>query len=147
MNYVTYGVVPSFYAAPQFKVTNEMPYPPPAYRRPAHWAQLHAGIQYIVPVWERNALIWLSCGVPVREIADGNRVSAPEVRAAIARVERTLATWEREQDSYATRYPIREPTSLLPDGAGERDRTRDGSSAPHTGWQRHGHRVGRMESG
>jgi hypothetical protein len=118
-----YGVYVSL--APPIPIeTNDLPYPPPAYRRPCHWAQLHAGIQHIIPVWERNALIWQSCGYRVQDIAKVTHHTAPEVRAAIARVTRTLATWEREQDRHATRYPLREPGALWPDGARERDASR-----------------------
>lgn len=142
-----YGVAPSFVDPPQFAITDEMPYPPPAYRRPCHWAQLHAGIQYIIPIWERNALIWYSRGIGIDLLSDAYGKTAYEVRTAIHRVERTLATWEREQDPSATRYVMREPASLWPDGARERDRVRDTSSgtapgSPHRWVPMRGKHVG-----
>lgn len=124
-----YGVAPSFVDPPQFKVTNEMPYPPAAFRRPCHWAQLHAGIEHITPVWERNALIWRSRGLSVREIADGTGRTAPEVRAAIGRVERALVTWEREREWRTRNYPLQEPTSMLPGGASQKE----SKHIPHAG--------------
>jgi hypothetical protein len=102
-------------------VEDQLPYPPVAERRPCHWAQLHAGIQHIVPKWERDALIWRSRGITIYELSLFYGKEPSEIRAAIARVERTLVTWEREQDRAARRYPLREPAALWPDGARERD--------------------------
>lgn len=143
----TFGVVPSLvpYVPFEFK-DGELPMPPVAFRRPCHWAMLHAGIQHIVPAWERNALILRANGWSIEHISDFYGRGAYETRTAIHRVERTLITWEREQDRHARRYALREPASLMPDGFGPRDRMGTDSPPRTSGVSRTGHRPGHMES-
>lgn len=106
-----------------------LPFGPFRRRTPAEWAQLHAGIERIFPEWERDCAILMARGFGMGQnlstLADLAGKTEDEVANAIARVSRTLATWERNASKWANRYVAIEPQSALPDGASERDQYRE----------------------
>ncbi len=95
-------------------------------RNKSEWAQLHSGIEFIVPEWERDCAILMArggwtagalaivCGKTEFQVAD-----------ALGRVARTLATWERNACKWSTRYVAMEPQACASDGASERDQRRE----------------------
>lgn len=86
-----------------------LPYGPRSERTPAEWAQLHSGIEFIAPSWERDAMIFKSQGMLMWEIASITGHTEAEVERALGRVARTLTSWERNACKWATRYVAREP--------------------------------------
>jgi hypothetical protein len=110
----------------------ELSFGPIRKRTPAEYAQLHAGIEFIMPEWERDCAILMArgfgMGFDVSVLAEIAGKPEYEVRAALGRVSRTLATWERNASKWANRYVAVEPQSALPDGASERDQYRERSN-------------------
>jgi hypothetical protein len=98
-------------------------------RSAAEYAQLHAGIEFILPEWERDCAILMARGFgivwDVTSIAVLADKTEDQVRDALARVSRTLATWERNACKWSTRYVAVEPMSIASDGASERDQRRE----------------------
>jgi transposase len=89
-------------------------------RRPAHWALLHAGAEFL-PVRDRK-IIWRKAdGLSVAQIAKEMGVSELDIQNSLARSARTLAIWERGATRWATRYVAREPMAQAPGAMPERD--------------------------
>jgi hypothetical protein len=109
-----------------------LPFGPIRKRTPAEYAQLHSGIEFIFPEWERDCAILMArgfgMGFDVRVLAQLAEKEEYEVTLALARVSRTLATWERNASKWANRYVAVEPQSANPDGASERDQYRERSN-------------------
>lgn len=107
--------------------------PFPRKRTPAEVAQIHAGIEFIKPEWERDCAILMArwfgvIGSPaenIEKLCQLAEKSEYEVRAALSRVSRTLCTWERSASKWGYRYVAIEPQSAFPDGANQRDQSRE----------------------
>ncbi len=106
-----------------------LPFGPMRRRTPAEWAQIHAGIEFIHPEWERDCAILMARGYgmlwDITSLAHLARKTEDEVQAAIMRVSRTLATWERNACKWSTKYVAIEPQSRASDGASEQDQRRE----------------------
>lgn len=111
---------------------SSLPFGPLRRRSPAEYAQLHSGIEFITPEWERDVAILMARGFGIQYDVTSLAVMAgrteTEVRDALARVCRTLATWERNASKYASRYVAIEPTAGFADGSSERDQRRERSN-------------------
>lgn len=97
---------------------------------PAEWAQLHAGIEFIEPVHERDMMILSARGWSIRGLASLAEVDELIVVNALGRVARTLATWERNACKWSTRFVAVEPWSE--DGRGWRPGDAKTPSAANT---------------
>jgi len=95
------------------------------FRTRAEWAQLHSGIEFIQPEWERDCAILMARGWTMERLCDASGKTDWEIEAALARVSRTLATWERNACKWSTRYVAVEPQACASDGASERDQHRE----------------------
>lgn len=105
---------------------SSLPFGPITGRSRSEWVQLHSGIEFIQPEWERYCVILLARGdwtIGALAIVAGRTEN--EVADAVGRVTRTLATWERNACKWSTRYVAREPMALANDGASERDQRRE----------------------
>jgi hypothetical protein len=87
-------------------------------RTPAEWAQLHAGIDFIMPDRDREMMQLKAMGATVEQLSSRFGMAALEVDRAIARTARTLATWERNACKWSTRFVACEP--MAETGAGWR---------------------------
>jgi hypothetical protein len=97
-----------------------------ASRTKAEWAQLHSGIEFIQPEWERDcAILMARGGWTIALLAGVVDKDEYEIEVALGRVTRTLATWERNACKWSTRYVAVEPQACAPDGASERDQRRE----------------------
>ncbi len=102
-------------------------------RRPAAWASLHAGEEFL-PELDRDVLFSRQLGMPVELIGDALGLDPLEVERNLARTCRTLATWERNACKWANRYVAIEPN--VAEYGDTRERTsqrRPGTQAPLTG--------------
>lgn len=92
-------------------------------RRPAQWALLHAGIEFI-PKRDRE-IMWLRAeGYSIESLAEAQGLSDIEIERSLARTARTLAMWERNACKWATRYVAREPMAQAPGAMPETDARR-----------------------
>jgi hypothetical protein len=109
-----------------------LPFGPIRKRTPAEYAQLHAGIEFITPEWERDCAILMArgfgMGCDLAFLAELAGKTEYEVQQGLARVARTLATWERNASKWANKYVAIEPSAAFPDGASERDQQRERSN-------------------
>ena len=97
-----------------------------ASRTRAEYAQLHSGVEFIQPEWERDcAILMARGGWTVALLAELAGKTEDEVEVALGRVARTLATWERNACKWSTRYVAVEPQACASDGASERDQRRE----------------------
>ena len=92
-------------------------------RRPAQWALLHAGIEFI-PKRDREIMWMRAEGHSVETIAHAKGLSDLEVERSLTRTARTLAAWERNACKWATRYVAREPMAQAPGAMPESDTRR-----------------------
>jgi hypothetical protein len=110
-----------------------LPFGPLGVRRSAaEYALFHAGIEFVSPEWERDCVILMARGFgivwDITSLAVLAGKTEDEVRAAIGRVTRTLATWERGASKWSNRYVAIEPASQFGDGSSERDQRRERSN-------------------
>jgi hypothetical protein len=97
-----------------------LPFGPISDRTGAQWALLHAGVEFL-PVKDRQIIWQRAGGATIELIAKTFEMTELDVERSIGRSSRTLCTWERNANKWATRYVAREPMALAPGASPERE--------------------------